>query len=143
MAFPTRKIGLEGTQVPSVSVGLMSLGHAYGHAGDDAERLKFLDALYEMGETHWDDADIYGDTEDLVGQWFTSNPDKRKNVFLATKGAFQSDRSVRSDPEYVRQACEKSLKRLKTSYIDLYYMHRVDSKTPIEKTMQALAELKK
>lgn len=120
----------------------MSLGHVYGNAGDTPTRLKILDELHERGITTWDDADIYGDTEDVVGEWFTANPEKRKNIFLATKCGILSD-GFRSDPEYVRQACEKSLGRLKTDYIDLFYIHRVDGKTPIEKTMEALVDLKK
>lgn len=142
MSNQTRNIGRDGPSVNAISVGLMSLGHAYGNAGDTPTRLKYLDGLYQMGITSWDDADIYGDTEDLVGEWFTANPDKRKDIFLATKGGFTAN-GVRTDPEYVKQACEKSLQRLKTDYIDLYYMHRVDGKTPIEKTIEALVELKK
>jgi aryl-alcohol dehydrogenase-like predicted oxidoreductase len=78
--------------------------------------------------------------------WF-ERTGKRGDVFLATKfGVTKGDDgkpAIRSDPEYVREACEKSLKRLGVSKIDLYYCHRVDKKTPIEKTVEALAELKR
>jgi aryl-alcohol dehydrogenase-like predicted oxidoreductase len=90
-------------------------------------------------------ADIYGDSEDLLGKWFAKNPEKRKNIFLATKFANKlgpdGPRSVDSSPEYVKEACTKSLKRLGIDQIDLYYCHRLDMKTPIEKTVRAMAEL--
>jgi aryl-alcohol dehydrogenase-like predicted oxidoreductase len=92
-------------------------------------------------------ADAYGDCEDILGKWFAQNPDKRKNVFLASKFGlrFGSDGSISTDstPEYAKQALNTSLKRLGLPYVDLYYSHRVDGKTPIEKTVQALAELQK
>jgi aryl-alcohol dehydrogenase-like predicted oxidoreductase len=83
----------------------------------------------------------YGDNEDLLGQWFKANPDKRQEVFLATKFAIREGHVVDSSPEYVKQACERSLQRLGLSQIDLYYCHRVDQKTPIEFTVQAMADL--
>ncbi|KEF63382.1 alcohol dehydrogenase [Exophiala aquamarina CBS 119918] len=124
----------------------MSLAGVYGPAGDDEERFKVLDAAYELGARHWDDADVYGDTEELVGKWFERNPEKRKDIFLTTKfgiAAFDvNSMTIRSDPEYVRSAVESSLKKLKTDYIDLYYCHRVDGKSPIEQTLKAMVELK-
>src|SRR6201996_1037868 len=91
-------------------------------------------------------ADIYGDSEDLLGKWFATNPEKRKDIFLATKFANKllpdGSRAVDSSPEYVKEACAKSLKRLGIECIDLYYCHRLDKKTPIEKTVRAMAELK-
>ena len=98
-----------------------------------------------MGETNWDSADVYMDNEDLIGKWF-KRTGKRDEIFLATKFANQhKDGKMirRSDPEYVREACEKSLKRLGVPTIDLYYCHRVDGVTPIEKTVEAMAQLKK
>lgn len=80
-------------------------------------------------------------------QWFKANPGKREHIFLATKFAnkvdAQGNRSVDSSPEYCKQACAKSLQRLGVDHIDLYYAHRLDGKTPVEKTTEALAELKK
>ena len=82
----------------------------------------------------------------MLGKWL-KRTGKRNDIFLATKFGvtFDSNRrpTVRSDPEYVKQACAKSLKRLGIDRIDLYYCHRVDKKTPIEETVQAMAELKK
>ena len=146
MSLKTTSLGRNGPSVPAIGVGLMSIGGAYGHGGDDASRLKYLDELYAMGETFWDDADIYGDSEELVGQWFTANPDKRKDIFLATKFGFvdpTATQGVRSDPEYVKEALERSLTKLKTEYVDIYYCHRTDGKTPIEVTVRAMVELQK
>lgn len=92
-------------------------------------------------------ADIYGDSEDVVGEWLRRSGSKREDVFIATKFALQRQSngmfSFRSDPEYVKEACERSLKRLGVETIDLYYCHRVDGVTPIERTVEAMVELKK
>lgn len=84
---------------------------------------------------------------DNCRQWFKANPGKREHIFLATKFAnkmdAQGNRSVDSSPEYAKQACSKSLSRLGVEHIDLYYAHRLDGKTPVEKTVEAMAELKK
>lgn len=92
-------------------------------------------------------ADIYADSEDLLGKWFKLNPDKRKDIFLATKFANQitegGGRSINSSPEYCKEALAKSLQRLGLPSVDLYYVHRLDGKTPIEATVRAMAELKK
>lgn len=88
---------------------------------------------------------MYGDSEDLLGKWFAANPDKRKSVFLATKFANQvtstGTRVINSGPEYCKKAMDKSLQRLGLPYVDLFYCHRVDGVTPIEKTVQAMKEL--
>ena len=92
-----------------------------------------------------DSADIYGDCEELIGKWLAANPEKRSSIILATKFGFEDPANpmkVRSDGEYCRQAIERSLQKLNTSYIDLYYVHRVDAVTPIEKTIEAMAQLK-
>jgi aryl-alcohol dehydrogenase-like predicted oxidoreductase len=99
----------------------------------------------------YDIADEYGDCEDLIGKWLAANPEKRKDIFLATKFAMQVSRGegevpsvkIDSSPEYCREAIEKSLQRLRQPYVDLYYIHRLDKVTPIEKTMEAMVELKK
>lgn len=123
----------------------MGLSAFYGKPESDEDRFRLLDKAYDMGETFWDSADIYSDSEDLIGKWF-ERTGKRDDIFLATKFANvikDGERMVRSDPEYVREACEKSLKRLGISSIDLYYCHRLDRKTPVEKTVEAMAQLKK
>ncbi|KAL8731912.1 MAG: hypothetical protein Q9181_004135 [Wetmoreana brouardii] len=124
----------------------MGLSSAYGAVESTEARLKVLDRAYELGEWFWDSADAYADNEDLVGEWFKRN-EKRNDIFLATKFGLvvneKGEIGVRTDPVYVQEACEKSLKRLGIDCIDLYYCHRVDGKTPIEKTVEAMAELKK
>ncbi len=119
----------------------MGLSAFYGSTEPDSERFKVLDRAYELGATNWDSADVYLDSEDLVGKWF-ARTGKRDEIFLATKFAFKTG-VVDSSPEYCKKACEDSLKRLQTSWIDLYYCHRVDEVTPIEKTVEAMVELKK
>lgn len=118
----------------------------YGAPKPDPERMAMLDKCYDLGEWHWDSADMYMDSEDLLGRWFKENPKKRKDIFLATKFANKMDaegnRSIDSTPEYCKEACERSLQRLGVDHIDLYYCHRLDGKTPIEHTVRAMAELK-
>jgi aryl-alcohol dehydrogenase-like predicted oxidoreductase len=121
----------------------VGLSAFYGEPESDEARFRVLDRALELGETFWDSADIYQDSEDLLGKWFN-----RHRIFLATKfgnKALPSEkgRVVDSSPEYAKEACEKSLKRLGVDCIDLYYCHRVDKKTPIEKTVKAMVELKK
>ena len=90
-------------------------------------------------------ADMYGDSEDLLGKYFAANPDKRDKVFLATKFGLRHDvdnPGINSSPEYCRASIERSLARLKLPYVDLYYIHRLDGVTPIEKTMEVLVQLK-
>ena len=144
--LPTRPLGRNGPPVTALGFGLMGLSAFYGDVDSDEERFKLLDQAYDLGERNWDSADMYADSEDLVGKWF-KRTGKRDDIFLATKFGNTVDekgnRGVRSDPEYVREACEKSLKRLGVPTIDLYYCHRLDKKTPIEETVKAMVELKK
>lgn len=144
--LPTRQLGRNGPQVTALGFGAMGLSAFYGGPESDEERFKVLDRAYELGEVNWDSADIYADNEDLIGEWF-KRTGKRNEIFLATKFANQmtkdGQRIVKSDPEYVKGACEKSLKRLGVDCIDLYYCHRVDGVTPVEKTVEAMAQLKK
>lgn len=144
MALPTAQLGRNGPQVTRLGFGLMGLSMFYGAPKPDEERLQVLTEAYNLGELFWDTSDLYGDNEVLLGKWFAANKDKRNDVFLATKFAvdqktFQTD----SSPEYLKKACDASLERMGISQIDLYYCHRVDGKTPIEKTVEAMAELKK
>lgn len=118
----------------------------YGTFGSDEERFKVLDRAVELGATNWDSADMYGDNEDLLGKWF-KRTGKRNEIFLSTKFANRvledGQRVADSSPEYCKQAIEKSLSRLGVDSVDLYYCHRVDQKTPIEKTIETMVELKK
>jgi aryl-alcohol dehydrogenase-like predicted oxidoreductase len=110
----------------------------------DEERLKVLDRAWELGCTNWDTADIYGDSEELVGKWFKLHPERRQDIFLATKfGLKVSEKGIITDstPEHVKASIERSLKRLGVGQIDLYYMHRVKEGVPIEKTVEAMKKL--
>ncbi|SCO88958.1 related to pyridoxine 4-dehydrogenase [Fusarium oxysporum] len=148
--LPTRKLGRNGPEVAAIGLGLMGLSIGYGKVDSDEERLKVLDRAWELGSTNWDSARAYGDSEDLLGKWFALHPERRQDIFLATK--FGIDTSVGVDgklsltldssPEHARKACEQSLKRLGVGTIDLYYIHRLDGKTPIERTIEELVKLK-
>ena len=117
----------------------------YG-ATDDAESIRTIDRALELGITFLDTADVYGSgkNEEFVGRAIA---DRRDKVFLATKFGIVRDpkdpaaRGINGKPEYVKAACDASLKRLKVDHIDLYYQHRVDTDTPIEETVGAMAEL--
>jgi len=144
MSVASRKIG--NTSVSAIGYGAMGIAGFYGKPLPDEERFKILDAVYESGCTNWDTADVYGDSEELIGKWF-KRTGKRSEIFLATKfGAVftkEYSKPVNSDPEYVKIAFERSLKKLGVDYVDLYYLHRADKSVPIEKTVAAMAELVK
>lgn len=144
--LPHKQLGKNGPNVARIGYGAMGLSAFYGAPKPDSERFALLDKLYADGELFWDSADIYADNEDLLGRWFKQNPGKREHIFLATKFANKwvgEKREIDTSPEYAKQACAKSLERLGIEQIDLYYAHRLDGKTPIEKTVEAMAELKK
>ncbi|KAJ5622115.1 NADP-dependent oxidoreductase domain-containing protein [Penicillium herquei] len=146
MPIPTRTLGRGGPQVPAIGVGLMSIGDAYGSAGSLDDKVAIVEHAHATGQWFWDTADLYADSEDVVGEW-VKRSGNRNDIFLATKFGIQMDRAtykitIRSDPEYVKAACEKSLERLGVDVIDLYYCHRVDEVTPIEKTVEAMVKLK-
>jgi len=142
----TRKLGSQGPQVTALGFGTMGLSAFYGKPQPDEERFAVLDRAYELGQTFWDTANVYGDSEELIGKWFKKTG-KRDEIFLATKFANiispGGERRIDSTPEYCKQACEESLRRLGVDCIDLYYCHRVDRRTPIEKTVEAMVDLKK
>ncbi len=121
------------------------------HTRPDEECYKLLDRAWELGLTFWDTAAGYGDSEACIGRWFGLHPERRKDIFIATKFGFGFTRTedakinvfIDSTPEKCRASCEQSLKNLGVDCIDLFYVHRFDSNTPVEKTMQALAQLKR
>jgi len=140
-----RKLGNQGLTVSALGLGCMGMSEFYGNR-DDKESLATIHRALELGVTLLDTADIYGPflNEELVGQAIKG---RRDAVVLATKfGIVRSPtdpqvRGINGRPDYVRVACEASLKRLGVETIDLYYQHRVDPNTPIEDTVGALAEL--
>jgi aryl-alcohol dehydrogenase-like predicted oxidoreductase len=123
----------------------MGMSEFYGSL-DDNESMATLHRAVELGLNFFDTSDVYGPytNEELVGKTFA---DRREQVIIATKfgitrtGENHSVRGVNGRPEYVHAACDASLKRLGTDYIDLYYQHRVDPNVPIEETVGAMAEL--
>jgi aryl-alcohol dehydrogenase-like predicted oxidoreductase len=139
-----RRLGSGGPEVSAIGLGCMGMSEFYG-AGDDSESIATIHHSLDRGVTFLDTADMYGSgrNEELVGKAIR---DRRDEVFLATKfgnvrGPNGEFGGVRGDPEYVRQACDASLKRLGVEQIDLYYQHRVDVNVPIEDTVGAMSEL--
>ncbi|WP_063049599.1 aldo/keto reductase [Nocardia arthritidis] len=137
----TRRLG--ELAVSAQGLGCMGMSHAYGEA-DDAQSIATLHHALDLGVTLLDTADFYGagHNEELVGRAIAK---RRDEVVLATKFGFANrlgePTHIRGDAPYVRQACEASLRRLGVDHIDLYYLHRVDPKVPIEETVGAMAEL--
>ena len=147
MTIPQRSLGSNGLVVGAIGYGAMSFARPYGqsteHTGDDT-----VDALFgraaELGVTMIDTSDGYGDSEEIIGKAIEG---RREQFVVATK--FGIVRSLVAEggplmngrPEYVRERIERSLKRLGTDHVDLYYQHRVDPTVPIEETVGAMAEL--
>ena len=142
----TRKLGSRGPQVSAIGFGAMSIGIADVYTssvrGDD-QAVALIHRALDLGVTMIDTADVYGGSETQVGKALKG---RRDGAVLATKFGFVNDRPgqeerIDGSPDYVRRACDASLKRLAVDHIDLYYLHRVDPRVPIEETVGAMGDL--
>jgi aryl-alcohol dehydrogenase-like predicted oxidoreductase len=141
-----RRLGQHGPQVSAIGLGCMSIGIADVYTSsvqDDSKAVELIHRALDLGMNFLDTANIYGDSEVKVGKALVG---RRDSVVLATKfgivmGSDIQNRGVDGTPENARRACDRSLQRLGVEQIDLYYLHRVDPKVPIEETVGAMAEL--
>ncbi|KAI8138983.1 aldo/keto reductase [Fennellomyces sp. T-0311] len=142
-----RQLGKNGPKVNPLGLGCMGMSEFYGPT-DNVENVRVLERALDLGCTFWDTADMYGHgrNERLLSQIIKKHRDQ---IFICTKfGALRDPQTgeicgVSGKPEYVRTACEQSLQRLGVDVIDLYYQYRLDPETPIEETVQAMANLVK
>lgn len=144
MAAKKRSVGKNGPEVLPIGLGCMSLSGVYGPS-EDAAGERFIQQAVDLGVDFLDSSDMYGwgQNEALLGRALKGG--RRGKVVLASKfGQTQNpggQNGVNGRPEYVMQACEASLKRLQTDYIDVYFQHRVDPAVPVEDTVGAMARL--
>ena len=140
-----RKLGRDGVTISAVGFGCMSFAGFYG-ATDEATSLDALARALDYGVDFWDTADVYGMglSESYIGKFFRENRGTREKVTLATKFSIRrmpdGTRAHDNSPEYMREALDASLKRLSVDHVDLYYVHRIDPRHPIEETIGALAD---
>ncbi|OCA78753.1 aldo/keto reductase [Chryseobacterium contaminans] len=147
-----KELGNTGEQLSAIGLGCMGMSFAYGPS-DEQESISTLHRALDLGVNFWDTADMYanGENEKLISKVLVPNRDK---IFIATKFGFRFKDGIAShsgapgtyfdgSPEWIRQAVDLSLQRLKIDTIDLYYAHRVDPNVPVEETVGAMAELVK
>jgi aryl-alcohol dehydrogenase-like predicted oxidoreductase len=141
----TMYLGKSGLNVSAIGMGCMGMSEFYGPSNDE-KSTKLIHEAFELGVTHFDTADQYGlgHNEILVGN---AVKNFRKEITIATKCGIMRDknnpsfRGTNGTPDYIKNCCHESLKRLGTDYVDLFYLHRIDPATPIEVSVTAMAEL--
>ncbi|OPB87482.1 aldo/keto reductase [Elizabethkingia ursingii] len=147
-----KTLGKTGEQLSAIGLGCMGMSFAYGQA-DEQESIRTLHKALDSGINFWDTADMYanGKNEELISKVLVPNRDK---IFIATKFGFRfknneagpsnsANTYFDGSPEWIKQAVDNSLQRLKIDTIDLYYAHRIDPNIPVEETVGAMAELVK
>ncbi|HAT3991285.1 TPA: aldo/keto reductase [Elizabethkingia anophelis] len=147
-----KTLGKTGEQLSAIGLGCMGMSFAYGQA-DEQESIRTLHKALDSGINFWDTADMYanGKNEELISKVLVPNRDK---IFIATKFGFRfknneagpsnsANTYFDGSPEWIRQAVDNSLQRLRIDTIDLYYAHRIDPNVPVEETVGAMAELVK
>jgi aryl-alcohol dehydrogenase-like predicted oxidoreductase len=147
MTLSTRTLGTSGLSVGAIGLGCMGMSDFYGATADERpESIATIHRALDLGVTLLDTADMYGigANEELVGEAIAG---RRDEVVVATKFGIHRKvddptwRRINGSPEYIRQACDASLRRLGVDHIDLYYQHRMDETVPVEDSVGALAEL--
>ena len=139
-------LGRTGLKVSRLCLGTMN----FGPRTDEETSHEIMDQAFDLGINFFDTANVYGwelgegITEQIIGRWLNKGGNRRESIVLATKvygrmGEGPNDR--RLSAKNIRQACEDSLKRLQTDYLDLYQMHHVDRETPWEEIWQAMEQL--
>lgn len=140
-----KKLGNSNIEVSAIGLGCMGMSASYG-VPNDKESIEVLEKAIELGINFFDTADIYGNgvNEELISKVLTKYRDK---VIIATKFGFRindkGENYIDASPKWLKIAVENSLKRLKTDIIDIYYVHRLDSKVPVEETIGAMSDLVK
>lgn len=145
MTNDPKTLGNSTLQVGRIGLGCMGMSEFYGGARDEAAHIKTLHAAIDLGINHFDTADMYGvgHNEELISKAFADRWDRVTvaTKFGARRGADGEWLGLCGRPEYVKEACEKSLKRLGRETIDLYYQHRPDPNVPVEESVGAMKEL--
>ena len=141
--MPQRPLGDTGVNVNPVGLGCMSFAGFYG-ASSETEAFDLLARALDLGVDFWDTANIYGDglSESRIGKFLAQDRGRRAKITLATKFSIRrladGSRTIDNSEDYMIEALDASLKRLGVDHVDLYYVHRLDSRRPIEETVAAL-----